>query len=78
VFSFRKHERIEGFHTKLNSVCEEIVGKCKKCKVKPRSKEVNYASRRGASPIRSELLGDNSNSSKEVLGKRQRQIVRIV
>jgi hypothetical protein len=78
VFSSRKHERIEGFHTKPNSASEKIVGKCKKCRIEPPFKEINYARREGASPIQNELLGDNSNSPKKVLGKRQRQTVRIV
>ncbi len=78
MFSSRKHERIEGFHTKPDSVSEEIVGKCKKCGVKPQSKEVSSARREGASPSQSELFDYNTNSPKEVLGKRQRQIVRIV
>jgi len=47
----RMCERIEGFHTKLDSASEEVVKKCRKCKTKLFSQEVNYASKGGASIV---------------------------
>jgi hypothetical protein len=78
MFSSRRHERIEGFHDKLDNISEEVVGKCKKCEVKPPSKEVQFAHREGTSLIQNEFLGDNSNSPKEVLGKGRRQTITVV
>jgi hypothetical protein len=51
VFSSRRHERIEGFHTKPNSTNEKVVGKCRKCRAKLPSKEIDYACKEGISPI---------------------------
>jgi len=62
-------KELKVFQAKPHSATKEIIGKCKKCGVEPPFEEINYARRKGRSPIQSELLGDNFNSPKEVLQK---------
>jgi hypothetical protein len=77
MFSSRRHERIEGFQAKLGNASEDVIGKCKKCEVKPPSKEVSYARKKGRSPIKNELLGDNFNSTKKMLGNDENKLSKL-